>query len=196
MILHYDNIDVPANIKKRKYYGGNFTSTAGPIGTAPSFYGRNAAPSTALDGKGRWLFRDDAPYILMTCAELKFCLAEAYWKLGMKAEAFEAFKAGIKADMDFTANYIYPGTKGQAVGGDKITKPVFTALANEYLAGPYVNALSLADFSLSHIMMQKWVALYPWGAEEAWVDMNENITMISNIPVIIRKAVMAGIFLP
>jgi hypothetical protein len=28
----------------------------------------------------------------------------------------------------------------------------------------------MADFSLSNIMMQKWVALYPWGAPEAWVD--------------------------
>ena len=56
----------------------------------------------------------------------KFCLAEAYWKLGMNSEAYEAFKAGVNADMDFTAKYIYPGTKGQAVGGDKITKAVFT----------------------------------------------------------------------
>jgi hypothetical protein len=166
----YDNMDVINSIKRNKYYGGTFTGTSGPIGTAPSFYGRNATGSTTLDGSGRWLYRDDAPYILMTSAELKFCLAEAYWKLGMKAEAFEAFKAGVKDDMDFTANYIKPGTKGAATGGDKITKPVFTTAANEYLAGPYVNALSLTDFSLSHIMMQKWVTLYPWGALEAWVD--------------------------
>ncbi len=169
----YDNIDNIALIKKRKYYGGTFTSTTGPVGTAPSLYGRNATSSTVTDGKGRWLFRDDAPYILMTCAEIKFCLAEAYWKLGMKAEAFEAFKAGVKADVDFTGNYIYSGTKGQAVGGDKITKPVYAAAAIEYLAGPYVNALPLADFSLSHILMQKWIALYPWGGQEAWVDMRK-----------------------
>ncbi len=50
-----------------------------------------------IDGKGRWLYRDDAPYILMTCAEIKFCLAETYWKLGMNAEAYEAFKAGVTA---------------------------------------------------------------------------------------------------
>jgi hypothetical protein len=170
---NYDNIDVINSIKRRKYYGGSFTGTGGPIGSAPSYFGRNASSSTVTDGKGRWIYRDDAPYILMTCAELKFCLAETYWKMGMKAEAFEAFKAGVKADMDFTANYIYPGTKAQAVGGDKITKAVFTTAANEYLAGPFVNGLSLADFSLSHIMMQKWVALYPWGAQEAWVDMRK-----------------------
>ncbi|MDP3003135.1 MAG: SusD/RagB family nutrient-binding outer membrane lipoprotein [Bacteroidales bacterium] len=169
----YDYMSNINRIKRRKYYGGSFTGTAGPIGTAPSVYGRNASSSTTLDGKGRWLFRDDAPYILMTCAEIKFCLAEAYWKLGQKLEAFTAFKAGVRADLDFTANYISPGTAGKAEGGDKITKTTFTTLASQYAAGPYVDGLAPVDFSLSHIMMQKWIALYPWGAEEAWVDMRK-----------------------
>jgi len=172
----YDNISTPASIKARRYYGGSFTSTSGPIGTVPSYYGRNAISAyigTTHDGIGRWIYRDDAPYILMTCAELKFCLSEAYWKLNQKAQALDAFKAGVKADLDFTAKYIYPGTKGQAIGGDKITKDVFKTMATEYAAGPYVDGLSLSDFTLSHIMMQKWVALYPWGAQEAWVDMRK-----------------------
>jgi len=169
----YDFMDNINSIKRRKYYGGSFTGVGGPIGSAPSFYGRNAVSSTTLDGSGRWLYRDDAPYILMTSAELKFCLAETYWKLGMKTEAFDAFKAAVKDDMDFTAKYIKPGTKGAIAGGDKITAPVFNTAATEYLAGPFVSNLSLDDFSLSHIMMQKWVALYPWGALEAWVDMRK-----------------------
>jgi hypothetical protein len=169
----YDNIDVINSIKRRKYYGGTLTGTGGPIGAAPSFYGRNATGSTVLDGAGRWLYRDDAPYILMTSAQIKFCLAEAYWKLGMKAEALDAFKAAVNDDIVFTAKYIKAGTKGQAVGGDKITTAVFNAAANEYLAGPFVNNLAIDDFTLSHIMMQKWVALYPWGALEAWVDMRK-----------------------
>ncbi len=84
----------------------------GPIGTAPSYFGRTASSSpsgTTNDGKGRWLYRDDAPYILMTYSELKFCLAETYWKMGMKPEALTAFKAAVKADLDFSANYIFPG---------------------------------------------------------------------------------------
>jgi len=91
----------------------------------------------------------------------------------MKPEALQAFKEGIDADMDFTATYIYAGTKGQAAGGDKITKAVFNTAADEYLEGPYVNGLAIDDFTLSHIMMQKWVALYPWGAGEAWVDLRK-----------------------
>lgn len=172
----YSGIDNAFAIKKRKYLGGTFTGTAGPIGTAPSFFGRNTSSSyagTTHDGTGRWLYRDNAPYILMTCAELKFCLAEAQWKMGNKTAAFDAFKAGVKEDIAFTAKYITPGTKGSATGGDKITAAVFTTLANQYTAGPFVDGLSMGDFSLSHIMMQKWVALYPWGAQEAWTDMRK-----------------------
>jgi hypothetical protein len=172
----YDNMDVALSIERRKYYGGTFTSTSGPIGSVPSFYGRNASSTysgTTHDGKGRWLYRDDAPYILMTCAEIKFCLAEAYWKLGQTTDAFNAFKAGIYADLDFTGNYLTPGTKGQAVGGDKITLSTYNTLKSQYKAGPYVDGLALSDFSLSHIMMQKWVALYPWGSSEAFVDMRK-----------------------
>jgi hypothetical protein len=172
----YDYMDNAYMIQKRKYYGGTYASTSGPIGSAPSIYGRNATSAysgTVHDGKGRWLYRDDAPYILMTCAEIKFCLAEAYWKLGDKTNAFTAFKAGVRADLDFTGNYLSPGTKAQAIGGDKISKTVYTTLANQYATGQYVDGLPAVDFSLSHIMMQKWIALYPWGAGEAFVDMRK-----------------------
>lgn len=173
---NYLGIDKLDTVKKYQFFGGGFTSRTGMIGTAPSYYGRNAVSSytgAVNDGIGRWIYRDDAPYILMTCAEIKYCLAEAYWKLGQKQAAFDAWKAGVKADMDFTVKYLYPGKDGSPTGGDKITKAVFNQAAAAYLAGPYVEQLPLADFSLSHIMMQKWVALYPWGAPEAWVDMRK-----------------------
>ena len=174
----YKNIDNVDSVLTYRFYGSRFLSASGPIGTAPSFYGRNRTsqfptpenPLTSHDGIGRWIYRDDAPYILTTCAEVKFCLAEALWKMNRKAEALETFREAVKADIDFTVKYIYPGKEGVAQGGDKITVSAFNSLAQEYIAGPYVNGLSLNDFSLSHIMMQKFVALYPWGAPEVWVD--------------------------
>lgn len=172
----YTGINNAHAVKKRRYYGGTFTGTIGPIGTAPSFYGRTVTPTvsgTTHDGMGRWLYRDNAPYILMTSAELKFCVAETQFKMGNTAGALETFRAAVKDDVAFTARYIAPGTSGSATGGDKITAALYTTLANQYTAGPYVDGLSAADFSLSHIMMQKWVALYPWGAQEAWVDMRK-----------------------
>lgn len=172
---NYINIGVPDEIKKYRYYGGTGYGRTGSIGaaTTPTFYGRDNEPTPTLDGKGKWLYHDEAPYILTTCAEIKFCLAEAYFKLGNKAESFATFKDGIKADMDFTAKYIKEGVQGSAQGGDKITKAAFVTMATEYLAGPYVQTLNMDEFSLSHIMMQKWVALYPWGACEAWTDMRK-----------------------
>ena len=175
---NYEYIDNADSVKSYKFYGSSFTGSTGSINKAASFYGRNASSiigggGTVDDGIGKWIYRDNAPYILTTCAEIKFCLAEAYWKIDNKAAALEAFKEGVKADLDFTAKYIYPGSKGQPKGGDKITKGVFNTLAAEYAAGPYVDQLTLSDFSLSHIMMQKYVALYPWGAPEAWVDMRK-----------------------
>jgi len=175
---HVKDID---SIKAFKYIGSSFTSNAGPTGTAPNYYGRVAVVAdVAYDGSGRWLYRNDAPYVLMNAAEIKFCLAEAYWKLGQKGEARTAWEEGVALDLQFTAKYLKPGsyagtdvTGGALPGGDHITKDLFDAAAAEYLAGPFVKALPDAEFSLSHIMMQKWVALYPWGAPEAWVDMRK-----------------------
>ena len=40
---NFEYIDNPDSVKAHKYYGSSFTSASGPIGTAPSFYGRNEA---------------------------------------------------------------------------------------------------------------------------------------------------------
>lgn len=178
----YDNIDNADSIKAYRYYGGQkSTSAYSPQGhIVTSFFGRStgvavkdATTNPPNDGMGRWIYRDNAPYILTTFAEIQFCLAEAYWKNGQKALALDAFKKGVEADLRFTVKYIVPGSKGKWLGGDKITPAVFNALADEYIAGPYVEQLGVNDLTLSHIMMQKWVALYPWGAFEAWVDMRK-----------------------
>ena len=171
---NYENLSNADSVKTYQYFGGTFTSASGPIGTAPSVYGRNANSAyegSEHDGTGRWLFRDEAPYVMTTYAEIQFCLAEAYWKTNQTTLAFDAFKRGVSADMQTSARYIKTGTSGSPTGGDKITTALFNTLADEYLEGPYVAGLT--DFSLSHIMMQKWVSLYPWGAAEAWVDMRK-----------------------
>ena len=108
-------------------------------------------------------------------------VAETYWKLNQKAEALMAWKEGVALDMEFTGKYLNEGKTakdasgafirgGGLPGGVACTKSLYNKLAAEYINGPYVNGLSLNDFTLSHIMMQKFVALYPWGAAEVWVD--------------------------
>lgn len=182
---YYDEMDNKEAIMDWVYNGSSFTGAAGPNGTAPNLYGfRTTTPSTTVEGSGRWIFRDDAPYILLTASEIQFEVAETYWKLGRKGDALAAFKKGVALDMEFTGNYLNPGKPlvdaagknvvgGGLPGGSAITKKTYDAMATDYLAGPYVNGLSEADLTLSHIMMQKYIALWPWGALEAWTDLRK-----------------------
>ena len=157
------------------FVGSGFTAAGGPVATAPMYWGRREAATSAKDGAGRWLYRDDAPYVLATYAELMFDLAEIAFKYGSKADALAAFKAAVAADMTFTERYMVPGTLNEVSkkmyhAGDKLSVATFDKIAQEYLAGPYVGGLTTGTLTLSHIMMQKFVHLYPWGAPEAWVD--------------------------
>ena len=171
---HTGDLDV---IKRHEYYGGGLTGRASDVAgiNAPYFYGRDVTTnSSILDGIGRWIYREDAPYIMITSAEVKFCIAEAYFRMGDKANALTWWKAAVADDMEFTAKHIYTGKLAENTnsvsGGDKISKAVFNQAAAEYLAGPFVEGVTAADLTLSHIMMQKYVALFPWGANETWVD--------------------------
>ncbi|MBP1641225.1 MAG: SusD/RagB family nutrient-binding outer rane lipoprotein [Bacteroidetes bacterium] len=147
-------------------------------GAAPSvtIFGTSTAPTSTTSGTGRWLFRDDAPYIVMTYAELQFIKAEAQYRKGLKSDALTTFKGAVAASMQTTAAYIkqgtavISGTTQTSVSGDKISASVFNSLATTYLNSQYVNGLALSDFELAHIMMQKYVALYPWGLD-TWNDM-------------------------
>ena len=164
----------------RKYYfkGSSFTSATGPIGQAENFWGRTEKTSDAKDGEGRWLYSNGAPYVLTTYAELLFDLAEVQFKYGSKADAFETWKKAIAADMEFSAKYIQKESLATVGGkvyhqGDKVDQATFKAMAQEYLNGPFVAGLPMSEFSLSHIMMQKYIALFPWGASEVWVDLRK-----------------------
>ena len=65
------------------------------------------------------------------------------------------------------------GIGGSLPGGDFISVRLFNELAQEYLNGPYVAGITTSTLTLSHIMMQKYVHLWPWGAYEAWVDLRK-----------------------
>lgn len=162
------------NIKKGTY---KFTGTRLGDAVNTTFWGTTSAPTITTSGTGRWLYRDDAPWPLTSYAEIQFVKAEALYLKGQKAEAFAAFKNGVSGHMDFVKRLIVPGTlvkdsknKQTSVIGDKITQARFATLATDYLNSKFVNNLPLANFTLSHIMMQKYVALFPWSLE-TWNDL-------------------------
>jgi hypothetical protein len=162
------------DIKKGTY---NFVGTRLSNSASVTLYGTTAAPTTTTSGTGRWLYRDDAPWPLTSYAEIQLIKAEALYRQGKKAEAFDAFKNGVAGHIEFVKRLIVAGTpvknssnKQTSVIGDKITSARFATLASEYLDSKFVNKLPLADFTLSHIMMQKYVALFPWSLE-TWNDL-------------------------
>ncbi|MCX6237271.1 MAG: SusD/RagB family nutrient-binding outer membrane lipoprotein [Bacteroidia bacterium] len=163
----------PNNIKKGTY---KFVGTRLSNTVACTFWGSSSAPTIANNGTGRWLYRDDAPWPLSSYAEIQFVKAEALFLKGQKQAALDAFKLAVAGHMDFVKRLIVPGTivktgnKQTSVIGDKITAARFTTLATAYLASKFVNAMPLADFTLSHIMMQKYVALFPWSLD-TWNDL-------------------------
>lgn len=162
------------NIKKGTF---NFVGTRQNFGVHTSVWGGTASPTEATAGKGRWLFRDDAKWPLTIYAEIQFIKAEALFRKGQKAPAFEAFKKGVSGHIDWMKTLMVAPTvvrntagKQTSVIGDKITVARFTTLANDYLNSKYVNNMNLNDFTLSHIMMQKYVSMYPWGVD-TWNDL-------------------------
>ncbi len=153
------------------------------VGTRPgytptvNFFGLSSSATATTSGTGRWLFRDDAPWPLTNYAEVQFIKAEAQFRKNLKTEAYESFKNGVAASMQFCQRLIVPGTvvknssnKQTSVIGDKITAATFSTFANAYLASSHVNGLGSANLTLSHIMMQKHIANYPWNID-AWNDL-------------------------
>lgn len=145
------------------------------VGT--SVFGLTTSATSTNSGTGRWLFRDDAKWPLTTYAEVQFVKAEAQFRKGMKAEALATFKKAVAGHFDWMKTLIVPGTvvrnsagKQTSVIGDKISTARFNQLASEYLNSKFVNNLPLEEFSLSHIMMQKYVSMYPWSLD-TWNDL-------------------------
>ena len=180
-------------LKKFVFFGGTFTGTVSSFlnnevadpqqaknSSVANFYDMPytiTSVSEVTAGTGRWLYREDAPYILTTYSEILFDLAEAQFIAGDKGAALETWKKAVAADLEFTAKYIVAPTCTESEAyhfGDIVDAADFNTLAQQYINGPYVNGMTLDKFSMSHIMMQKFVALYPWGAGEVWVDQRKN----------------------
>lgn len=84
---------------------------------------------------GTWYTAKGAKALLLTNAEMKFIEAEVQFKKGKKVEALAAYKAGIRAHIELMG-----------------------LNANDYLNSTSVIQNS-GDLTLSHIMIQKYIAL-------------------------------------
>jgi hypothetical protein len=138
------------NDQPRNYWGGIFTSTA--------------APGTDVDA--RYIFRNAAPFPIITAAEVHFMKAEAFLRKGpaFAAQARQSYIDGINANFDMLVNTAdYHNSVPAAM---QITAPARAA----YLANPIV-VPPVGSLTRSHIMLQKYIALYGYGINETWTDM-------------------------
>lgn len=134
------------NDQPRNFWGGLFSTS-----TAPT-----------VDTGCRYIFRNGAPFPVFTASMMKFILAEAYYRKGMRAEALANYTDGISLNIDQLVADYPTGMRTQWV--------ITPAVKNAFLANPLV-VPSAANLRLSHIMLQKYIALYGWGMQETWTDM-------------------------
>jgi len=121
----------------------------------------NTAPAT--DVNCRFIFRNNAPFPVMTASEMAFIRSEAAFIKGDKATALAAYKDGISKHFDLLmANY-----NTNVPTADLLT----TATRDAFLANTKVVPASATSLTLPMIMLQKYIALWGHGTMETWVDM-------------------------
>lgn len=143
---------------------GNATLTA----NYPKNFWRNPSPtSTAAPtiDSTRYLYGNTSPWPIMTASEMQFIIAEAALRKGDKPTAYAAYINGISLNFDMLTT-----TYSQNIPAGKSITPASKAA---YLANPLVVPASPNGLTLTHIMNQKYIALYIWGTLETWVDMRK-----------------------
>ena len=98
----------------------------------------------------------------MTASEIQFMKAEAAFKKNDKVTALAAFRLGVSQHFDMLTekyNTNVPAAN-QITAGDKAAYMASTAVPEDPLT-----------LTLSHIMLQKYIALWGYNPMESWVDM-------------------------
>jgi len=131
------------------------------------FYG-NPNPTLATVGNPdstRYLFQNTSPWPLMTASEMQFIIAEAALRKGDNATALTAYTNAISLNFDMLTT-----TYNQNIPAAAVITPATKAA---YLANPAIVPVTPAGLTLTHIMLQKYIALYAWGVQQTWTDMRK-----------------------
>ena len=121
----------------------------------------NTAPANDLNC--RFIFRNDAPFPVMTATEISFMRAEAAFLKGDKATALVAYKDGIAKHFDLLMNYYNTNVPAASL--------LTATMKANFLANPLVVPANAANLTLSMIMLQKYIAMFGYGTFETWTDM-------------------------
>ena len=127
----------------------------------PQITANNTAPANDLNC--RFIFRNDAPFPVMTATEISFMRAEAAFLKGDKATALVAYKDGIAKHFDLLMNYYNTNVPAASL--------LTATIKADFLANPLVVPTNAANLTLSMIMLQKYIAMFGYGTFETWTDM-------------------------
>ncbi len=139
-----------ANDRPENFWGGSQATTL-----------NNAAPAT--DGNCRFIFRNSAPFPVLTATEIAFIKAEAAYRKGDKTMALAAYTDAITKDFDMLTSTFATNVP--------VANVITPAMKNAYMSDLKVTPATPAALSLSHIMLQKYIALWGHGILETWTDM-------------------------
>lgn len=168
------------------------TPNQGPLGLGVNDQPKNfwratyASTSAAVPDSGRYIFNNLAPFPVITASDVQFMKAEAAFRKGDKALALATYVNAINLSFDLLIN-----TYGGRI--PTVSKITESTKAN-YLADTRVVPITPAGLTLSHIMLQKYIALYGYGFHETWTDMRRY--HYTDLDPATGKQVYAGFTLP
>jgi hypothetical protein len=131
-----------------------------------NFWGasQRSGVNNAAGTNPRYIFRNDAPFPIMTASEIHFLKAEAAFKKNDKATALVAYREGIRQNFNMLMS---PDFNVNIPAGMMLTAATRDAFVND----PDVVPTNANDLTLSMIMLQKYIAMFGHGVLETWVDM-------------------------
>lgn len=148
------------------------TVWAGTTGVAAAdlpqnFWGNPTATATTAPtvDSSRYLYQNTSPWPLMTASEMQFIIAEAALRKGNSALALSAYTKAIDLNFDMITT-TYP----QNVA---VPNQITPAVKAAYMSNPAVIPTTPTGLTLTHIMLQKYIALYGWGTHQTWIDMRK-----------------------
>lgn len=132
----------------KNFWGGAFSSTAAP----------------GTDDSCRYIFRNGAPFPIITSAEMHFVRAEAFLRKGDNVNAKASYQEGIRESFRMLINT--PAYQNSTPAAKQL---------NSSSIDPFVTSITPAgNVTRSQIMLQKFIAMYGWGLVETWMDLRRH----------------------
>lgn len=144
-----------------------YLSGTTPTANYPKNFWRNptASATTGTDDSAKYVWGNAGPWPIMTASEMQFVIAEAAMKKGDKATALTAYTNAISLNFDMlTTTYSFK------VPPSRVITP---AMKTAYMSNTAVVPASSSNLTLTHIMLQKYIALFGWGTHQTWIDMRK-----------------------